>query len=152
MDFKKAINYWLLVAVWMVVIFQFSDKPAQRSDTQSLFIIKQINIIANNLGFKGELLNNDWNYFVRKAAHTCEYAMLGILLFLAFSSTGIVNKKLLVYTILICVIYAVTDEIHQAFVPGRAAKVTDVLIDTFGSLIGIGLIKVFGFLNGTMKE
>lgn len=152
MNFKKAIIYWLLAAVWMIVIFQFSGKPAQESDTQSLFIIKQINIIANNFGFKGEILNNDWNYFIRKIAHTCEYAVLGILLFLAFSSSGITDKKLLLYTILFCIIYAVTDEIHQVFIPGRAAKVTDVLIDTFGGLIGIGISRIFGSLKWYNKR
>ncbi|MGE5472672.1 MAG: VanZ family protein [Ignavibacteriales bacterium] len=151
MDLKRVIIYWFLAIIWMSIIFQFSSKPAIQSDTQSLFVIQEINRIANNFGFKGEFLNNGWNYFIRKIAHTLEYAVLGMLLCLALSSTGIKDKKLFLYSILICLIYAVTDEIHQAFVPGRAAKVTDVLIDTFGGFIGIGLTSLlahFKWHNG----
>jgi len=40
--------------------------------------------------------------------------------------------------------YAITDEIHQAFVPGRQAQATDVLIDTLGAAIGLLLLWTFG--------
>ncbi|MBO5743146.1 MAG: VanZ family protein [Clostridia bacterium] len=43
------------------------------------------------------------------------------------------NKKAFFITILICFVYAVSDEIHQFFVPGRACRILDVLIDTLGS-------------------
>ena len=37
-------------------------------------------------------------------------------------------------------IYAISDEIHQSFIPGRSAQVTDVLIDTSGVIFGIVLV------------
>ncbi len=37
------------------------------------------------------------------------------------------------------VLFAVTDEIHQSFVPGREATVRDVVIDAFGSGAAIAL-------------
>jgi hypothetical protein len=43
---------------------------------------------------------------------------------------------------LIGVLYAVSDEIHQTFVPGRAGQLRDVLIDSCGVLAGICIIKV----------
>lgn len=43
------------------------------------------------------------------------------------------NKKIFLITILICFLYAVSDEIHQYFVPGRACRIFDVTIDTLGS-------------------
>lgn len=39
--------------------------------------------------------------------------------------------------LLICVLYAISDEIHQHFVPGRGAQVKDVLIDSAGASVGI---------------
>ena len=39
--------------------------------------------------------------------------------------------------ILICVLYAASDEIHQIFVPGRSCRVMDILLDSFGSISGI---------------
>jgi VanZ family protein len=43
------------------------------------------------------------------------------------------NKKLILISILICFLYALSDEIHQSFVPGRACRILDVVIDTSGS-------------------
>ncbi len=43
------------------------------------------------------------------------------------------NKKIILITVLICFLYAVSDEIHQYFVPGRACRMLDVIIDTSGS-------------------
>ena len=40
------------------------------------------------------------------------------------------------------VIYAVSDEIHQAFVPGRSAQLSDVCIDACGAAIGLSLIHI----------
>jgi len=151
MDFKKAITYWLLVIIWMYVIFHFSSEPAKQSDTQSLFVIQVINKASNSFGFTGELLDNNWNNFIRKTAHASEYAMLCILLYLAVSALGVKDKKLFLSALLICLIYAVTDEIHQAFVPGRAARVTDVMIDTSGGFAGLIIISIGNFFSWGKK-
>lgn len=42
---------------------------------------------------------------------------------------------------LFCIIYALSDEIHQLFVFGRSGELKDVLIDTIGSFLGIILIS-----------
>ena len=44
------------------------------------------------------------------------------------------------YSLIIGVIYAISDEIHQCFTPGRGPLVTDVIIDTMGVLLGILLV------------
>lgn len=43
-------------------------------------------------------------------------------------------------SMIIGVIYAATDEIHQAFVPGRGPLVTDVILDSIGVLTGICIV------------
>ena len=53
-----------------------------------------------------------------------------------------INKKPQL-AFLICVLYAISDEIHQLFVPGRAGQVRDVLIDSSGSFLGIFLVMLF---------
>ena len=40
-------------------------------------------------------------------------------------------------SMIIGLIYAITDEIHQAFVPGRGALLTDVILDSIGVITGI---------------
>jgi len=51
------------------------------------------------------------------------------------------NNKSILISIIICIIYATSDEIHQLFVPGRSCQLLDILIDTIGSVIGIYLYK-----------
>ena len=81
-------------------------------------------------------------FIVRKSAHFIGYMILGILasgLILQYEN---INKKYPL-AFLICVIYAISDEIHQLFVPGRAGQIRDVLIDSAGSLLGIILVMAF---------
>ena len=49
------------------------------------------------------------------------------------------------------VLYASSDEIHQAFVPNRDARVLDVLIDSAGAVAGMGLLWVFWWFRNTTK-
>ena len=74
---------------------------------------------------------------VRKTAHFTEYAVLGFLIFSVFESFFI-RRKISVLTALITgALYAVSDEIHQAFVPGRSCQASDMLLDTAGVMTGI---------------
>ena len=43
---------------------------------------------------------------------------------------------------LVCVLYAISDEVHQLFVPGRGAQVKDVFIDSAGAIVGVGLYLI----------
>lgn len=77
---------------------------------------------------------------IDKVVHACEYALLGFLFLRALEETaGIPNNRLLIFTVLFCFLYALSDEYHQSFVVGRSCDLNDALADTFGGLIG-GLI------------
>ena len=54
------------------------------------------------------------------------------------------NKKLILITIFISILYAFSDEFHQYFVPGRSSTISDVLIDTTGILFAT-IIYLFRF-------
>lgn len=78
----------------------------------------------------------DTDNFIRKNAHAFEYIVLAILVsssFFAFNKRG---KAYIIYILFICLFYAVTDEFHQSFVPGRTSLASDILIDFSGSIIG----------------
>ena len=45
--------------------------------------------------------------------------------------------RCIVYSLLICILYATSDELHQVFIPGRGAQVKDVIIDSAGACVGI---------------
>lgn len=52
------------------------------------------------------------------------------------------TKKPYLLSILLCIIYATSDEIHQIFTPDRACQIKDILIDSIGSITGIYLFKL----------
>ena len=75
-----------------------------------------------------------WDLVLRKIAHAAEYAVLGALLLRATGRVGL--------ALALGVAYAVSDEIHQAFVPGREGAPLDVVIDTIGVACGVVLWQV----------
>jgi VanZ family protein len=70
-----------------------------------------------------------WDLVLRKIAHAAEYAVLGALLARALGRPGV--------AVLAGVLYAVSDEAHQAFVPGRLGSPLDVAIDAVGVVAGV---------------
>jgi VanZ family protein len=74
-----------------------------------------------------------WDYVLRKCAHMAEYAILAILLRRA------IGRDL--PALLLASAYAVTDEFHQTFVPGRHGAPIDWAIDTLGALLGLVLLR-----------
>jgi VanZ family protein len=73
----------------------------------------------------------DWDLVLRKLAHVSEYAILGALLVRATGRAGL--------ALALGTLYAVTDEVHQTFVPGRHGAPLDVAIDAAGVAIGVVL-------------
>ncbi|MBR2405178.1 MAG: VanZ family protein, partial [Clostridia bacterium] len=116
-----------MTLLWMYVIFSFSAKSAAESGADSMFITDYIiRFFINN---PSQYLLDIIETIIRKLAHFTEYAVLGALVCYCMRSFG-VGIKLLAYSILICFVYAVSDEVHQYFVPGRACRVYDMLVDT----------------------
>ncbi len=124
---QKHLNLALLV-LWLILIFIMSSFNAGESSSQSGSIVT----------FVGNILNIDnlqlLSVLIRKLAHFTEYFILGILTINCFKDYKLNN--IYIYSLLFCIFYACTDEIHQLFVPGRSGNIIDVLIDSFGSLIG----------------
>lgn len=83
--------------------------------------------------------------------HSVEYAGLAILASRALNN-GLVRPvpgRTLLIAFSLCIVYAISDEIHQYFVPDRFADVTDVLSDAIGAGIGLGAVHFTGrFLIG----
>lgn len=127
---KKIINITLVI-IWMILIFIMSSFNADKSSNQSNFIV---DIISNILNINNiEVLS----LIIRKLAHFTEYFILGLLV---YNLIHIYNKKYYI-AIVICILYAISDEIHQLYVPGRSCQILDMFIDSVGSIIGIILLK-----------
>lgn len=135
------IIFGILTAVVMVCIFLFSCEDSDKSSDTSGRIVKIILRIFyedfENMSLaEQEEIRSRISHIIRKTAHFTIYAALGF-----FSSLTVGQRKLISMStagvILFCFGYAVTDEIHQYFVPGRACMVTDMLLDTCGGITGI---------------
>jgi len=68
--------------------------------------------------------------------------IFGILTFIALRKCGVVGARSMALVLLICVLYSISDEFHQAFVPDRGPQIKDVLIDGAGAIVGSSLYVV----------
>lgn len=75
-----------------------------------------------------------------KFAHFTAFFCLSILLNLTLifqRKSQLLFKKAFILTLIICLIYAAVDELHQILIPGRYAEVLDWVADGLGALAGI---------------
>lgn len=131
---------WCGVLGMMSLIFALSAQPGAASDALSRVAASPLADMLSSL-YGGEAgLSPDVLYIiaatiVRKLAHICEYALLGALLRLLLESYGVQHSPR--WAAAAGILYAVTDEVHQTFVPNRTGMVTDVLIDAIGVTAGV---------------
>ena len=114
----------------MLLIFLQSALPAELSKQESGFFVVRL---AEALGLDEDLVS----FIVRKGAHFTEYLLLGISLFLTVRD--LVKKECFRFPWVIGAVYAVSDEVHQYFVPGRSCEMRDVVIDACGVLAGVSV-------------
>lgn len=147
---KKAARFFLLLSLlWMAFIFTMSQ---QNADTSTETSLRAGELVAELVvpGYR------DWtpaaqrqlairiDHPVRKLAHASEYMVLGVLYSLCYLLTVMPERRRSLFcTVLpLGMLYAASDEFHQLFVPGRAGRITDVLIDSSGVLLGVVLVTV----------
>ena len=132
-----------LLFIWMMVIFLFSSQNGQlSSDVSEGFAARLFSIIYPSFRDMSDLEKLTFLETVmlpiRKLAHFTLYFVLGFLsslLFVTIKKYGIYIKGIISWGF--CVLYAVSDEIHQYFVPDRACAFRDVLIDSSGALLSV---------------
>ena len=156
-DLMKKILYMIFIIIWMMIIFIFSNQPADDSTKLS------DGFIETTIGNVYQIFNHDvteeklfeikskYSHPVRKLAHFTIYLILGILVILLVKEYPLGMKKIILISLFICFLYACSDEVHQLFVLGRSGEFRDVLIDTSGSFIGILLFnRIYKSIHGIM--
>lgn len=140
-DSKKRFLYLIPVVIWMIFIFYMSGKTGQESSGQSgkisLFITNLLEKVRQDSPQEMQNLQDILELVIRKAAHMTEYAILFLLSYLAMvkismSQSRFYNRSI---AVLISLLYACSDEMHQLLVPGRSGRMIDVGIDMAGVLI-----------------
>ena len=118
---------WVFVVICMGIIFSLSAQVADDSQELSDSFIRKI------FETFGITIESD---LIRSIAHCLEFMGLSVLLFNAIYATWFL-KLTPIIAFFGTVLYAITDEIHQIFVPGRAFQISDILVDSTGALIGV---------------
>lgn len=131
----------ILVIVWMITVFCFSNQPGNTSGkTSSGVTTKVVETIIRNKGKteneKAEMIAKI-DPIIRKVAHYSIYTLGGILIMNYIKTYKLKEERKMLISIITGTVYAITDEIHQYFVPGRSAMVTDVGIDALGVMTGV---------------
>jgi len=134
-------------AIFMLsLIFTMSAKNAEESSKESssvtIAIVEMaswINLIPVDID---EATLGMIDNVVREAAHFAEYFVLGVSLCLAMSSFFMGDRGKYKWLILFAIGYAISDEVHQYFVPGRCFQMLDIIIDSIGATAGILLWKM----------
>ena len=150
----RAIFIILLLSTFFL-IFEFSSQDSEKSGSLSQKITEEIakkipSIQKKEPSLKQKIINIMENV-IRKIAHFSIYTVVGILLMSLLSTYKIKEKNRILISIIIGIIYASSDEIHQAFVPGRGPQITDVFIDAMGVILGILLVLLILKIYQKMK-
>ena len=151
---KRAIAL-ILAAAWMVFIYSMSAKDAASSSVLSSGICYRLCRIFvkgfEEMDMEARLeMAASLSFIVRKSAHFIEYTILGMLYGACFRSFG--TERPFVWPVLSGTLYAVTDEVHQMFVPGRSCQLSDVLIDAAGSALGAAIALLIAHLISNRKR
>jgi VanZ family protein len=107
---------WAPAVLWAGLIFVFSAQPDLRF-----------------------LPDENLDFVVRKIGHMAVFGILALLLWRALATTT-ARPKPWVAALAITVVYAITDELHQAGVIGRNASAVDVAIDAAGAVVAISAV------------
>jgi len=113
------LSNWLLTFLWMGVIYAFSSQPSDELPDFGLY-----------------------DLLVKKGGHMLGYAILAWLFSRSWEGFHFSPRNVFLLAFFAAVLYAVSDEIHQSFVPGRHPSAVDVLIDATGAMIGLWVRKI----------
>ena len=142
---------WIAAFCWMAVIFYLSHQPGSASSDLSSGVVAALLNFIDQVAPALELDVESFHTFVRKNAHFIAYLLLSLLSLNAWRSSGIRGLKQLVLGFGMCVLFAVTDEIHQLFIEGRSGEARDVLIDSAGAAVGAVIYTTLDKLWGLRK-
>lgn len=145
----------ILLLCTFFIIFGFSSQNGEQSGGISRKVTETILKASSNYNKleeeEKEIILHRTESIIRKVAHFSIYTVVGFLLMGLLSTYKIKDKWRLIMTIGIGILYAISDEFHQSFSPGRSPKITDVYIDTLGVIVGALLVILIRMVYKKIK-
>ena len=148
---QRVIGIFLTVCVMIFIFFMSAQNAKISANTSGSLIAFFAKLITPRFTELSVLQQSQiiasYQLIVRKGAHFSIYLVLGITASI-FTLTLEKIKKVLRYALsaVIALLYAISDEIHQLYVPGRVGALTDVLIDFGGTLTGLLILALILFV------
>ena len=148
---RRLYFYWTAVVLYMAMIYYFSSQDGTKSHEVSSQLLEYLKFLI--LFIPGSIIDfisgvsKNYEFILRKCAHFTEYLVLSLVVYKAMRASEVRMKKSVILTLIICFLYAVSDEVHQYFVPGRAFAVTDIMIDTAGAILGLMAVVLFNHIK-----
>jgi VanZ family protein len=143
------LRYWLPVILWCALIFGFSTDAGSTRRTSRILrpILRWFNADISDEAIRRA------QFGVRKAAHVGEYAILALLVWRAKRKSAWEARRPWDWreaglAFAFAAAFALTDEFHQALVPSREARVSDLLLDSLGAALGLLALRAYGRWRG----
>lgn len=144
---RKFLVYWLPVILWAGVICYSSSYANPFTSPAVATVQEDVNAIdIPDVSVRPILPNRGvinltsivvGKEIYRRSLHVTIYLVLGFLVYRALKQHNIRWK--VAATLLIAILFALSDEIHQIYTPGRSFQVLDLISDFIGALAGIGV-------------
>ena len=152
----QRIIFIILTIATFITIFIFSSQNGEKSGstsrefTKKIIEILQLDKNLNELE-KENLIENS-QFIIRKLAHFTIYTIVGINIVGFINTYDIKKRNKVLGALLIGMVYAISDEIHQMFSGGRTPAIKDVIIDSCGVLFGICIFLILNKIIEIMKN
>ena len=135
---RNILWYWVPAVAWMTVVLLASSDAFSAKHTGEVLRA----VLARILGQVDAATFGLVHFLVRKSAHFTEYAILSALWFRALRVhlTSLWRVRWALIGLIVSLLVAILDEVHQSFVPSRTSDARDVLLDFCGALFAQILI------------
>ena len=147
-----AIIAWTLVAAWMALIFYLSHQTGSQSDGLSRYLAEFLLKLLHQPASAEQIIG--WDDILRSLAHGSAFFILALLTSWALTCVQVQDFRNALLALVISVLYAASDELHQIFVPGRACQLSDFLVDSAGVLLAVLLyqsVSTLRFLRADLR-
>lgn len=154
---KRKLVFVVLSVLFAIMIFCFSARDGEESTEDSYTVGMEFGRMIHwdfdnwpeekQLAFAAKV-----DHPIRKLAHATEYAVFAMLLCGVWCDA---DRKRTLAALLAwgtATVYAMTDEFHQLFVPGRSGQAKDVLLDSCGAAVGVLFLMLVSMLFRAIRK
>lgn len=123
-------HIWIVITIlYCAAIFITTASPSMTGNSTKSFIAEILKLTPEQAA--------TLNFLFRKSVHLCAFGVLALLIYQCF------DREKYVWPWILTIVYAATDELHQAFIPSRTGSIIDVGIDSLGAIIALTLARVY---------